>query len=77
MEARNDEKWRQEYMKFSELMNEKKEEGRAEGRAEGREEGKVAERTAIAREMLMDNEPIDKIMRYSKLTKEEILAIKM
>ena len=52
-------------------------EGKAEGRAEGREEGKVAERTAIAREMLMDNEPIDKIMRYSKLTKEEILAIKM
>ena len=34
VEARNDEKWRQEYMKFSELMNEKKEEGRAEGREE-------------------------------------------
>ena len=28
MEARNDEKWRQEYMKFSEMLNEKKEEER-------------------------------------------------
>ena len=43
VEARNDEKWRQEYMKFSELMNEKKEEGRAEGREEGRTEGREEE----------------------------------
>ena len=43
VEARNDEKWRQEYMKFSELMNEKKEEGRAEGRVEGRTEGREEE----------------------------------
>ena len=28
VEARNDEKWRQEYMKFSEMLNEKKEEER-------------------------------------------------
>ena len=32
MEARNDEKWRQEYMKFSEMLNEKKEEGMEEER---------------------------------------------
>ena len=32
-------------MKFSELMNEKKEEGRAEGREEGRAEGREEGRT--------------------------------
>ena len=32
VEARNDEKWRQEYMKFSEMLNEKKEEGMEEER---------------------------------------------
>ena len=37
MEARNDEKWRQEYMKFSEMLNEKKEEGRTEGMEEERQ----------------------------------------
>ena len=47
VEARNDEKWRQEYMKFSELMNEKKEEGRAEGRAVGRTEGMEEERQIL------------------------------
>lgn len=31
----------------------------------------------IAREMLKDKEPIDKIMKYTKLSKEEILKIKI
>lgn len=39
------------------------------------EEGKIEERLEIAREMLKDNEPIEKIMKYSKLTKEEILKL--
>jgi len=30
----------------------------------------------IAKEMLLDNEPIEKIMRYTKLTEKQILSIK-
>ena len=44
---------------------------------EGREEGKIEERFEIAKEMLKDNEPIEKIIKYSKLSKEEILKIKL
>lgn len=40
------------------------------------EEGKIEERLEIAKEMLKDNESIEKIMKYSKLTKEEILELK-
>ncbi|MBU3135574.1 Rpn family recombination-promoting nuclease/putative transposase [Clostridium gasigenes] len=40
------------------------------------EKGKIEERLEIAKEMIKDNEPIEKIMKYSKLTKEEILKIK-
>ena len=31
----------------------------------------------VQREMIKDNEPIKKIMKYSKLSKEEILSIKI
>ena len=58
-------------------------EGRAEGRAEGIEigveqekvksESKIKEeRITVAKEMLADDEPIEKIIKYTKLTEEEI-----
>ena len=37
---------------------------------EGREEGKKEERINLAKEMLKDKEPIEKIMKYTKLSKE-------
>ena len=40
------------------------------------EEGREEERLNIAKEMLKENEPIEKIIKYSKLTKEEILELK-
>ena len=40
------------------------------------EEGREEERLNIANEMLIENEPIEKINKYSKLTKEEILELK-
>ena len=43
---------------------------------EGREEGRKEERVEIAKEMLKNNEPIDKIRKYSKLSSKEILEIK-
>ena len=43
-----------------------------EGREEGREEGKLE----MAIEMLKDGEPIEKIVKYSKLSENEILELK-
>ena len=51
------------------------EDGREEGRAEGKFEGKTEERIEIAREMLKDKEPLEKIMKYSRLTREEVLSL--
>ena len=62
-----------EFMTLLERDREKLE----EGRAEGREEGKKEERINLAKEMLKDKEPIEKIMKYTKLSKEEIFKIEI
>ena len=41
------------------------------------EEGKEEKAIEITKEMLKDNEPIEKIIKYSKLSREEILKIKI
>jgi predicted transposase YdaD len=51
-------------------------EGRAEGRVEGRVEGRNDERTAVALDMLADNEPIEKIVKYSHLSMEKVLELR-
>ena len=43
-----------------------------EGKIEGKKEGKIE----MAKIMLMENEPIDKIARYTGLSEEELLRIK-
>ena len=47
-------------------------EGRAEGRVEGRAEGEFLKALAVAKNMIADGEPIDRIMKYSGLTREEV-----
>ena len=42
-----------------------------EGKIEGKKEGKIE----MAKIMLMENEPIDKIARYTGLAKEDILKL--
>ena len=49
--------------------------GIEKGRAEGRAEGVKQKSVEMARMMKNDNEPIEKIVRYSGLTKEEILTL--
>ena len=44
-------------------------------REEGREEGKQQQAMEVARRMLADNEPKEKIVRYSGLTEEQIAAL--
>ena len=42
----------------------------------GAEQGRDNERMATALDMLADNEPIEKIVKYSRLPKEKILELK-
>ena len=42
---------------------------------EGKQEGRREERINTAKEMLTDNEPIEKIVKYTKLSREEIEII--
>jgi predicted transposase/invertase (TIGR01784 family) len=49
---------------------------RDKGREEGREEGREFERIEMAKEMLADNEPMQKIQKYTKLKLKEINKIK-
>ena len=49
--------------------------GHAAGLAEGLAEGEVKKSRETALEMLKDREPLTKIMKYSKLAKEDILLL--
>ncbi len=42
------------------------------GMKKARDEGRTEERIEVARNMKADGEPVEKIMRYTGLTKEEI-----
>ncbi len=46
--------------------------GMEEGREEGREEGEIKRATKMARNMLLEDEKIEKIMKYTGLSREEI-----
>ena len=51
-------------------------EGHAEGLAEGRAEGLLESSEQTALEMLANNEPIEKIVRYSHLPEERVLELR-
>ena len=52
-----------------------REEGIKEGLKKGIEEGEAKKSRETAIEMLKDREPLTKIMKYSKLAKEDILLL--
>ena len=68
-EVKNDVSMEVEYMTLLERDREKIE--------EGIEKGEKKKALEIAVEMLKDNEPIEKIIKYSKLSREEIEKIKL
>jgi predicted transposase/invertase (TIGR01784 family) len=47
-----------------------------EGLVEGRAEGRAESRAEVARGMLADGMPVDKIAKYTNLSIEEIEALK-
>jgi len=60
------------YRDIKNVVDTSREEGRLEGREEGKEQGKEEERNGIAKEMKNDGEPIEKIMKYTNLSRKEI-----
>ncbi|MDR0329254.1 MAG: Rpn family recombination-promoting nuclease/putative transposase [Rickettsia sp.] len=46
------------------------------GRVEGIEEGRYEEKISMAKEMLLNNEPMEKIIKYTKLSKSQIKNLK-
>ena len=51
-------------------------EGLEQGRLEGIQEGLDQQKVNTAKMMLEDGEPIDKIMRYTGLTREQVEGLK-
>ena len=49
---------------------------REEGYAEGREDGILTNQFQVAKAMLKANEPLEKVLRYSGLSPEEIERLK-
>ena len=49
--------------------------GREEGREQGREEGVHKKALEMAKEMLAEGEPLERIVKYTKLSIEEIRAL--
>ena len=89
--VKNDKKAREEYMVLQAKIREHEivayeageaqghaaglAEGRDEGLAQGLAEGEAKKSRETALEMLKDREPLTKIMKYSKLDKEDILLL--
>ena len=77
--VKNDKKAREEYMVLQAKIREHEivafEAGEAKGREEGLAEGEAKKSRETAIEMLKDGEPLTKIMKYSKLAKEDILLL--
>ena len=77
--VKNDKKAREEYMVLQAKIREHEiiafEAGEAQGHAAGLAEGEAKKSRETALEMLKDGEPLTKIMKYSKLAKEDILLL--
>lgn len=52
-----------------------REDGRAEGLAEGHKEGYKLAQIENAKRMLADNVPVETVVRYTELSKEEVMNL--
>ena len=77
--VKNDKEVRWKYMVLQAKIREHEivafETGEAQGHAAGLAEGEAKKSRETALEMLKDREPLTKIMKYSKLAKEDILLL--
>ena len=63
---------RKEFMTYQMALLENRMHGQAEGRVEGLAEGRAEAQKSFAIEMLRDGEPVDKILKFTKLSIEKI-----
>ena len=63
-------------MTFDEYVEDEKEKAKKLGIKEGLAKGEMNQKISIAKEMLSNDEPLDKIIKYIGLTEEEILKLK-
>ena len=77
--VKNDKEVRRKYMVLQAELRDTEivafEAGEAKGHAAGLAEGEEKKSRETALEMLKDREPLTKIMKYSKLAKEDILLL--
>ena len=77
--VKNDPIARRDYMVLATRIKDARRAGYVEGEAKGLEaglaEGEAKKSRETALEMLKDREPLTKIMKYSKLAKEDILLL--
>ena len=64
-----------ERMDMEDLKNWERQQGKLEGKLEGKYEGKHEEKLNVAKNMMCDGEPFEKIKRYTGLTGEEIESL--
>lgn len=83
--------WKDEYMYFQDILEDEKEEARktglaegraeghkqglTEGRAEGRAEGDKDAKLEVAKKMISDKLPLETIIKYTGLSKDELVGL--
>lgn len=67
--------YRDNYSALKSAKEEAQAEGKAQGKVEGIEIGEHKKALETARRMLADHEPLEKIVRYTQLPMEEIMAL--
>ena len=72
---KHDREYMRRYNTVNDIYSEGKKAGLEEGREEGRQEGKKEEKYLIAKSMLSDGVPIEKVVQYSGLSIEEVADI--
>ena len=60
---------------YAEEFKEAEKKSREEGITIGLEQGKSEEKLSFAKQMLLDHEPVDKIIKYTGLSKVEITKL--
>jgi len=64
-----EEEFKMEYIPI--WLRDERNEGKREGKIEGKKEGKKE----TARQMLLDNIPVEKVVKYTGLTEKEVKAL--
>ena len=68
----NTPEWRERQLTFGHMLDEAEKKGREEGEKIGEERGEASKALEMAKAMKADNEPTEKIAKYTGLSREKI-----